>query len=93
LGEVAAYLDEMDVPKPIIDSMVATSSGDILWVNDFDDRLEKPPSVAEWVDASCGSDANLYTDELTGEVVLKSFKHAVCARNLYASNRGRLAPP
>lgn len=93
LGEVAAYLDEMEVPKPIIETMVATSSGDILWVNYLDDRLEQPPSVAEWTDASCGSDANFNTDEITPEVAAKGFKHAICARNLYASNRGRLAPP
>jgi hypothetical protein len=93
LGDVAAYLDEMEVPKPIIESMVATSSGDILWVNSRDDRLEQPPSVAEWTDASCGSDANWNTDEVTREVAVKGFKHAICGRNLYASNRGRLAPP
>jgi hypothetical protein len=93
LGEVSAYLDEMEVPKPIIETMVATSSGDIIWVNSLDDRLEQPPSVAEWTDASCGSDANFNTDELTREEFVKGIKHAICARNLYASNRGRSPPP
>jgi hypothetical protein len=98
LGEVGAYLDEMEVPKPIIESMVATSSGDILWVNYPDnDGLGIPPSIAEWEDASCGSDVNLSnTDPDTPagrEVFVKVVKHAICSRNLRAINRGRLAPP
>jgi hypothetical protein len=92
LGEVGAYLTEMEVPKPIIESMVATSSGDILWVNWLHDGLEQPPSVAEWIDASCGSDVNS-TEEFTPEVWAKETKHAFCTRNLRASYRGRLAPP
>jgi hypothetical protein len=97
LGRVAAYLDEMEVPKSIVASMVATSSGDILWVDNFIDGLEEPPSIAEWEDASCGSDvdwSNADKDTPAGrEVAVKGFKHAICARNLRAINRGRLAPP
>src|SRR5260370_42197985 len=33
LARIAAYLDDMEVPKSIIESMVATSSSDIRWVN------------------------------------------------------------
>jgi hypothetical protein len=43
LDRISAYLDEMEVPKPIIESMVATSSGDIRWVDFFDDGLDTPP--------------------------------------------------
>jgi hypothetical protein len=35
-------------------SMVNTSSGGIRWVDYFDEGLDRPPSTAEWVDASCG---------------------------------------
>jgi hypothetical protein len=97
LGRIAGYLDEMEVPKSIVASMVATSSGDILWVNDFADGLEEPPSIAEWEDASCGSDVNLSNADIDTpagrEVAVKGFKHAICARNLRAINRGRLSPP
>jgi hypothetical protein len=54
LNGIAHYLDEMEVPKPMIDAMVATSSVDVRWVDDHRDRLERAPSFAEWVGASCG---------------------------------------
>jgi hypothetical protein len=56
LDNVVAYLNEMEVPRSIIESMVATSSGDIRWIDaDLTEGLDRPPSIAEWVDASCGS--------------------------------------
>jgi hypothetical protein len=54
LNNVTVYLNEMEVPRSIIESMVSTSSGDIRWVDMFDEGLDRPPSIAEWVDASCG---------------------------------------
>lgn len=54
LDSVTVYLKEMEVPTSIIESMVNTSSGDIRWVDSVYDGLERPPSIAEWVDASCG---------------------------------------
>jgi len=38
----------------MIEAMVATGSADIKWV-DADDALGRPPSLAEWEDATCGS--------------------------------------
>jgi hypothetical protein len=94
LGEVGAYLTDMEVPKPIIETMVATSSGDILWVNSISDGLEVPPSIAEWENASCGSDVNwLNADEVTPATAVKGFKHADCSSGLRATSRGRLSPP
>jgi hypothetical protein len=54
LDSVRQYLETMEVPEPMIDAMVATGSADIRWVTVADD-LSRPPSLAEWEDASCGS--------------------------------------
>jgi hypothetical protein len=60
LENIVRYLDDMEVPKPLIDSMVATGSAEIRWVDSLDNRrLQRPPSFAEWIDASCGS----FTDQ------------------------------
>jgi formylglycine-generating enzyme required for sulfatase activity len=55
LGSVTAYLDDMEVPKPMVDVMVSTSSSEIRWIDSDTDGLRRPPSIAEWEDASCGS--------------------------------------
>src|SRR5262249_47078306 len=60
LERIDAYLNEMEVPKSIIESMIATGSGDIRWVEDIDDGLDHPPSIAEWIDASCGRSDYLF---------------------------------
>lgn len=52
LRDIVRYLDEMETPKPMIDAMVATSSASIRWIT-ADNELERAPSFAEWVDASC----------------------------------------
>ena len=55
LNEISRYLEEMEAPRAMIDAMVATSSSEIRWVDDYHDGLKRPPSIAEWTDASCGS--------------------------------------
>jgi len=57
LDEISRYLEEMEAPRTAIDAMVTTSSSEISWVESgwFDRTLERPPSIAEWSDASCGS--------------------------------------
>jgi hypothetical protein len=55
LNSVTHYLEEMEAPRPMIDAMVATGSAEIRWVDASEDELERPPSIAEWEDASCGS--------------------------------------
>jgi hypothetical protein len=69
------------VPKPMIDSMISISSSDILWVDDFADGLGRPPSIAEWEDASCGSAGACKASACT------------CTARLLANYRDRLAPP
>lgn len=58
LDEIQAYLKAMEVPAPIIDEMVATGSSEIRWVevepDDDNGNLARPPSFAEWEDATCG---------------------------------------
>lgn len=55
LQGISRYLEEMEVPRPLIDAMIETSSSEVRWVNTLDDsQLEHPPSFAEWADASCG---------------------------------------
>ena len=56
LERVTTYLEEMEVPKSIIETMVVTSSDDIHWVYAGTDKLGRPPSIAEWEDATCGPD-------------------------------------
>ena len=83
LGRIAAYLDEMEVPKPIIKSMIATDSGDIHWV-DANDGLVRPPSIAEWEDASCGP-RPILNSEMTN---LSEFaKHSACELRLLSTHR------
>jgi hypothetical protein len=55
LGSITGYLDEMEVPRPMVDAMVGTGSSEIRWVDSDTDGLRRPPSIAEWEDASCGS--------------------------------------
>jgi hypothetical protein len=54
LNSIRQYMDEMEAPKPLIEAMVATGSADIKWVADHD-GLKRPPSLAEWEDANCGT--------------------------------------
>lgn len=55
LDRVARYLEEMEAPKSMIDAMVATGSAEMRWVDASEEGFERPPSIAEWEDASCGS--------------------------------------
>ena len=59
LNRVTRYLDDMEVPKSMIDMMVNTGSSEIRWVDGASDGMKRPPSIAEWEDASRGS----FTDE------------------------------
>ena len=43
------------MPKPTIELMVATDFSDIHWVDWIFDGLTRPPSIAVWQDATCGS--------------------------------------
>jgi hypothetical protein len=53
LTEIETYLTDMEVPRPVIDAMFATSSGQIRWIDVDGNGLSRPPSYAEWEDASC----------------------------------------
>jgi hypothetical protein len=55
LGSITGYLDEMEAPRPMVDAMVGTGSSEIRWVDSDTDGLRRPPSIAEWEDASCSS--------------------------------------
>jgi hypothetical protein len=54
LDRVVSYLNDMEVPTSIIESMTTTGSGNIRWVDAIDEGVVRPPSIAEWVGASCG---------------------------------------
>jgi hypothetical protein len=47
LDEIARYMGEMEVPRPMIDGMVATASSEIRWVDYDHDGLSRPPSFVE----------------------------------------------
>jgi hypothetical protein len=53
LEDIEGYLREMEVPRPIIDTMVATGSSEVQWVDAEKDHLQRPPSLAEWEDSNC----------------------------------------
>jgi|CXWL01.1.fsa_nt_gi hypothetical protein len=54
LDKITDYLNEMEVPNPMADAMVATESSDIQWIDETMNGLDHPPSFAEWSAASCG---------------------------------------
>jgi len=53
LALMTQYLEEMEVPKALIEAMLATSSSNIHWVTGME--YLRSPSFAEWEDANCGS--------------------------------------
>lgn len=54
LQKITDYLKDMEVPNPMADAMVATTSSEIQWIDETMYGLEHPPSFEEWVSASCG---------------------------------------
>lgn len=93
LEKIATYLDEMEAPRPIIELMITTGSDDIRWVDFIDDGLDRPPSMAEWEDASCGPGNNNRGLETTQEQHDAVLKKELCKGLLFDDRRGRLAPP
>jgi hypothetical protein len=108
LNSIRQYMDEMEVPKPMIEAMVATSSADIKWVDD--DDLRRPPSLAEWEDATCGSfsikDEKLLSDlrakrsnlnpreqNLRDQLQNRQSQWGRCQIELLSSNRDKLSAP
>jgi hypothetical protein len=62
---IRQYLDEMETPEPIIQAMIKTNSADIIWADAYDDRLTRPPSLAEWEDSNCAGFSIKDQDELS----------------------------
>src|SRR5262249_54440625 len=92
LAVIETYLNDMEVPKSIIELMVTTSSGDIRWVDSIDNRaaLERPPSIAEWEDASCGFKGTFSSPSWDTATMLKWFW---CIERLLANRRDRMTAP
>lgn len=106
LNSIRQYLDEMEVPKPLIEAMVATSSAHIKWVDHRDDGLQRPPSLAEWQDANCSAfsekDSKLLSDLQAKRSTLTRQEQNIrdqlqrkrlCPIELLSSHRDRLSPP
>lgn len=55
LQEISRYLEEMEVPRSMIEAMASTGSADIRWVEppSEDHPLKQPPSHTEWINANC----------------------------------------
>jgi hypothetical protein len=83
LNDIESYLGEMEVPRPIIQAMVATSSSEIRWVDAIADQLSRPPSYAEWEDASCREKYDPEQGPLIDE----------CRGSLRSSRIKQLSPP
>jgi hypothetical protein len=109
LDSVRRYLDEMEVPKPMIEAMVATGSADMRWITVASD-LSRPPSLAEWEDASCGtfsdqeraqlfqlrkkgSDATKKEQSLRDKLETGHSQMIKCQVELLSSRRDKLPPP
>jgi hypothetical protein len=107
LNSIRQYLDEMEVPKPMIEAMIATGSADIRWANS-DDELDRPPSLAEWEDATCGGfsvkdrsfllhdkGSNLAPKErdLRDQLQNRRSQWRRCQVELLSSHRDKLPPP
>jgi hypothetical protein len=73
----------MEAPRPVIDEMLATSSSEIRWVNAIADGLSRPPSYAEWEDASCHD----RFDPQSGPLI------DACRGRLRADRGKQLSPP
>jgi hypothetical protein len=55
LSDIDRYLTAMEVPRTFVDAMIDTSSSDIQWIDpEMPRRMEIVPSIAEWINASCG---------------------------------------
>jgi hypothetical protein len=76
LDSVRKYLDEMEVPKQMIETMVATGSAEMQWIDATDDKVRRPPSFAEWEDASCGHFTG-YEEETELQLTAKGIEGAV----------------
>jgi hypothetical protein len=88
LDNIIRYLDEMEAPRPIVDVMVATSSGDIRWVDHSTYGLGNAPSFREWLDASCG-----HLRKQAKQQRVLTFDDLVCEGQLVSSHRDRLPLP
>jgi hypothetical protein len=107
LNSIRQYMDTMEVPKPLIETMVATASADIKWVDAADDGLERPPSLAEWEDATCGrltaedkkvlrKDTKSMTSQernLKSQLEIRDRKRTGCKIDLLSRNKDKLPPP
>jgi len=109
ISEITRYLDEMEIPQPIRDTMLSTSSEDIKWVETEKHDLKRPRSVSEWLRASCKeitpeeeSVYNYLVDKQVGtksEIMLyrllkqKHYKQFSCEIDLIEDHRSRLPPP
>lgn len=54
IDDIRRYLDDMEAPQIVANAILTTSSADIQWIDDSENGLHRPPSIAEWLDASCG---------------------------------------
>jgi hypothetical protein len=56
LSDIETYLSEMEIPRRYIEKLTDTSSDDITWLSLAGDTLamSEPPSIREWLLASCG---------------------------------------
>ena len=75
LQRVVRYLEEMEVPRPLIDTMVATGPGQIYWATNSD-NLWHPPSFAEWISARCPSPNPLQSLLRCGPDLVRGLVHA-----------------
>jgi hypothetical protein len=83
LAAIESYLVEMEAPRSVIDAMLATSSSEIRWVDAVTDQLSRPPSYAEWEDASCKDTYDPWRGPLIDE----------CRGPLRTSRVKELSPP
>jgi hypothetical protein len=86
LDDETRYLEEMEVPRPIIDKKLSTGSGEISWMDN--DSSNMPPSFTEWRDVSCGH----ITDDDT-ELHSKLLAKLECEGTIINNARDKLPNP
>jgi len=79
LNRVSRYLEEIEVPAQVIETMISTGSGELEWLED--DASINPPSFSEWKAAACGH----FTEEEKGtlhELARKRYRKTATRNDL-----------
>lgn len=79
ITEVGRYLENMEVPRAIVERSTITASVDMYWISASQaEAMQRPPSIAEWFAASCGALGS--ADRRTMDVLTSKTKQSFSAQ-------------